>query len=1398
MNPLEVEGVESHVHVKNNNEDAEGNTIFEKSNDLGENDNVENEIKFEAKFFSSNSFLKVTIGFIMSVLSGISIPLFLLYFGLALQKIPLTPNYTQDQYNDFMRYIYYLIGVTLNSFFSGWLSIAIFESLAEKFVKDIKRESFQYILQMDEDWHRDNDCGSVSSKIIANCALIREGYGIKFSQLISNVSQFLLGFIVGFYRGWKMALVMSASLPMVAAAGFLITKIHKSWGTTTQRVYSKSGALAFETFNNIKLVKSYCLESFFFNKYYKVITEVENVGQKASVFVSFGIGIVSLVIFSSYSLGFWYGGVLVADSMDSGCTFFDDLRCFTVANVFSIFFVITNASIALGQSTPSLGSLVKGSVAFEELEKLFKRPKVRNQKESVKFKKINGEFKFKDVSFSYPGTNKIILKDFNLELQPGKVTAFIGGSGCGKSSILKLILRLYDPDKGKILLDGLSIKKYNLAFLREQITIVDQESKLFNDTIRQNILYGNKNATPEEIEHALRLSQAWDFVNSFRDGLETHVGNEGSLLSGGQRQRIAIARAIIRNSSVIILDEATSGLDVKTESLFTQEFQKHISERRITVIMIAHRLQTIGFADQLVVLDTTSNNGIRVVEQGPRSELATLSNGIYSNLILKLIQGSLDTWTQNKPQLLTSGSDKTFKKLATLYSHNSSKSILRCQSATSFESLDQGLCITHKDTRDYTLMVKDLFNDNLKNFSMKLPKVSSFKLLLLLKKDIHFLILGIISASIQGATFPLMGYLIGKFVTSGVLPTSELVRIETGKYSLYFLFLAILIFLTTFAQNSFLQISGERLIKRLRAECFYSMLYQDIKFYEQPNQSAIKLCEVLAEDTRLTKGLVGENIGLYTQNIVTVLLGFTISLTSSLELTAVILGFFIFLIPTGYAQSKVIKGGTNRDFENTNSEGSRKQSINYLQEVLQMHSVIKLFNLQQDFIKKYRKSTRYEYFKGTIDSHILGICWGLGQAIQNTAQSFGLWYGSKMTVEQKIGLGELVQTILVLILTAASVCRSQIYATDKKKAKVSANKIFSYIDRDPIVRNKCFVSMNERCLKDFSLARDKRSGKSILDGKIKTRLQRLGKFIKAREFATITPNKLDNLLARGDFTVYSSEEVELKKGEIVFKNVFFSYSDDINNLVLSRVSFSINSGEFVAVVGKSGSGKSTIFELLERFYPISCQFSKESRIEENDQQIGEKSSILIDSIDLNDLDVGKLRSSISYVQQNPVLFSGTIQENILLGRIDASMEEVEEATKMAQAYDFILELPQGFETKVGEGGIELSVGQKQRINLARAFIRNSPVLILDEPTASLDIENEVSIMRSIYSYSKKKNSTILLITHRLGTIQNCDRIFLLGEDPENGASTISEQGTHLELMELNGVYKHMYLANSKV
>ncbi|KAH8738847.1 ATP-binding cassette protein 3 [Cryptosporidium ryanae] len=1287
--------------------------IIEDSTEKASNGNLDDFVKMEIQFLNRENALQVIFGCLFSILNGISVPLFLLFFGLALQKIPQNSNYSDEQYDEFIKNIYYLIGVTINSFISGWLSIALFEAVSENYVKKIKRECFKYLLYMDESWHSQNEESYISSKLISNIALIKEGYGIKFSQLISNVSQFIFGFIVGFSRGWKMALVMSASLPLVAMAGYFITVIHKSWGKNTEEAYSRSGAVAFEALRNIKLVKSYCLESCMFDKYYELISDVERIGKKASISVSLGMGLVSFIVFSSYSLGFWYGGILVSDSMDSGCTSFEDLNCFTVANVISIFFVITNASIALGQSTPSLGSLVRGSLAFNELKTLYKNPTVRSLKQPVKIADFKGDIKFNKVSFTYPNTTKVILKDFDLHIKKGKITSILGPSGCGKSSILKLILRLNDPDKGKICIDEIDLKRYDLSFLREKITMVDQESKLFNTTIRQNLLYGNPNVTESQIEEALKISQAWEFVNSFPNKLETHVGNEGSLLSGGQRQRIAIARAIIRNSSIIILDEATSGLDAKTEGSFVESFTKYVSKNKITVVMIAHRVQSIRHSDHIVILDTFSNNesnlGLKVMEQGSITQLFGMKDSIYSNLLNRLENGIENNNKENNNFIKKTVSDKTLRKLTTEFSKKSTTLSFRDSSIyNSLESLNKPF-INQIETNDYSLMMKDIFNDNIKTFSVKLPKVSLFKLLLLMKKDIHYLILGIISASIQGAAFPLMGLLIGRFVTSAILPTSDLVRSETRTYSLYFLLLAALIFLMTFSQNSFLQISGEKLIKRLRAESFYSMLYQDVAFFENHNNSTLKLCEMLSEDTRLTKSIVGENIGLYTQNIVTVILGFVISFTGSVELTFCILGFFILLIPTGFAQSKILKGTASRDLnsnKNNNSEitdvrNERVPSINYLQEVMQMHSIIKIFNLENEFIARYRRSTRYEYFKGVIDAHLLGICWGLGQAIQNIAQAFGLWYGSKMTINEKLNLGDLVQTILSLVLTAASVCRSQIYGTDKKKARLSANKLFSVIDKVPKVNNKSFVNMEERCNTEFLKGERIKRKESILNKNYNKRFNRIKNFFEIKDFKNVSPENLKLFKEMSYESSLNDHKKRIKNGSISFLNITFSYYDDINKLILSNLTFIIKSGEFVALVGKSGCGKSTILELLERFYNLN-DFSKlcsknsyysslskelygdDDRNNNNSKNIGKcvKSKIMIDDMNIEELDVRELRMSFSYVQQNPILFSGTIEDNIRLGNLHSSMEEIEEASKMAQIMEFVNKFPEGLKTKV--------------------------------------------------------------------------------------------------------------------
>ncbi|KAL7067565.1 hypothetical protein ACR3K2_19740 [Cryptosporidium serpentis] len=1372
------------------------------SGDQGLEDGLNKKLHLNVRYCSSKEIPLFILGVIFSALSGLSPPVFLLFFSLALQTMP-GPDSDINEQNQFMIYIYCLVGVTFNAAVSTWVSISIFEGLAEYYVRNVKKACFKALSSMDENWFCKNDSGKISSKIIANCVLIREGYGLKLSLLCSNISQFIFGFVVGYYRGWKMALVMSASLPFVAAAGFVIIKIHRIWGKTTQEVYSKSGAIAFEALKEIKTVQSLRIENIIFEKYYELIKEVEATGTRASSFIALGMGIVSFVVFASYSLGFWYGGEIIANSIESGCKGVDNLNCFTVANVISIFFSITNASIALGQSTPSIGSLVKGITALKELEVLFESPIISSENEEVEVnhKKLRGEIEFCNVNFYYPN-GEYILKNFNLKIEAGETIAFVGTSGCGKSSIVKLITRLLDIHGGSILIDKKDIRSYNPSFIRDQISVVQQHSPLFFDSIRQNIAYGNPFSTDSDIIRSTEISLSSEFINNLPDGLDTIIGNGGHQLSGGQKQRLCIARAILRDSPIFIFDEATSALDIHTEMKLQNSLESHLKLKRSTVILIAHRLQTVRHADRILILEKTQDQGLMIMEQGSHNYLMNISDGIYKNLVESITaDGSIipynsvqSNYTYNT-SLASSIHDRTLLKLKTQYVNQ------QLDDSTALTEMNGNLdvrldywsnLLEYKETRDYYDMTKEIIAENIKSFKVKIPIVSRRKLFTLINPDLKYLFFGSIAAAAQGSTFPIMAFLIGKYVSATELYSADAVRSKTSIYSLYLLILAISIFITTFLQNNFLQIAGERLIRRLRAECFYSMLFQDISFHQNSVNRPIKLCSILAENVIFTKGLVGENLGLCIQNLATVIFGFIIAFTGSIELTLVMAGFLLILIPTGYYQVKMMRRTTNRytgKGEDIPVYKKYQHSILYLQEILQMHTTIILYNLQAIFMRNYRRSVRYEYLKGLIDVSLVGFFWGLGQAAQNAAQTFALWYGTQMLMQQKLRKGEIIQTILALILAAASVCRSQIYGTDKKRAKIAACEIFDIIDRIPKIQHKSFIRLEER-LNEFykvnKLAEHNKYRSFIYNTKIN---MILFYNLLLRKFKSISPKKIKQIQDKININM----NLPISNYCIEFSNVNFGYSHKNFGLILSSLSFEILSGEIVGFVGSSGCGKTTILELIERFYDL---YDKEFDSLENLKPYKKPKSTYLDTNfirkkhgtiylggqNIQDLDVGYLRSFIAYIPQDVALFTGTIEENIKLGNLDASFEEVLDAAEKAHVVEFVNKLPDGFLTIVGNGGLELSGGQKQRIGIARALLQKAPILLLDEITSALDLQSEMSIQKSLDAIIKEGKQTIIFVAHRLSTLRSCSRLFILGDgDGDAEGSTLIESGSHKEV-----------------
>ena len=394
-----------------------------------------------------------------------------------------------------------------------------------------------------------------------------------------------------------------------------------------------------ESFSGIRTVASLTSELIQIDRYTKKLVDARKLGMKRGLVSGLGMGITMLSMFGTYALAFWYGGTLIVSGEYTGGT------------VMTVFFSVIFGAFALGQTSPSLEAISKGTGAGYKMFSTIERvsPIDPTSEEGFKPEKIEGNIDFEKVVFRYPTRADVtVLNGLDLQIRSGQTVALVGQSGCGKSSTISLIQRFYDIEGGSITLDGYKLSELNIKWLRSQFGYVGQEPVLFSGTIADNIRFGKPNATQEEIEEAAKASNAHNFIMKFPDKYDTFVGEKGAQLSGGQKQRIAIARAMIRNPKILLLDEATSALDNKSEKIVQEALDRIMKNR--TTIVVAHRLSTIRNADQIFVF----NKG-QIVEKGNHDELIKL-DGIYKTLIIA--QGGVTNEGEKNSERLSPGEDE--------------------------------------------------------------------------------------------------------------------------------------------------------------------------------------------------------------------------------------------------------------------------------------------------------------------------------------------------------------------------------------------------------------------------------------------------------------------------------------------------------------------------------------------------------------------------------------------------------------------------------------------------------------------------------------------------------------------------------------------------------------------
>lgn len=559
--------------------------------------------------YAGNHKWKFFIGLIFLLLTGATALAFPKLMGMLVDCVK---NKNNDQANTIALGL--IVILFLQSFFS-FFRLSLFVNFTENTLANLRLALYTNLVKLPMTFFSQKRVGELNSRISADITQIQDTLTTTIAEFLRQFILIIGGIILLATESLKLTLLMLSVVPLVAIAAVVFGRFIRKYSKKVQDQVAESQVIVEETMQGISIVKAFANEWYEIARYKGKISDVVKLAIKGGKYRGYFASFIIFCLFGAIVAVVWFGVRLsIAGEM-------------SVGQLISFVLYSTFVGASFGGIAELYAQIQKAIGATERVfELLDESPEKINSNSNRIQEKIKGNVAFKNVAFSYPTRQEIeVLKNVNFSAEFGQKIAIVGPSGAGKSTISSLLLRFYDITSGEITVDGKNIYDYDLEDLRGNMSIVPQDVILFGGTIRENIAYGKPDASDEEIILAAKQANAFNFVEGFPEKFETLVGERGVKLSGGQRQRIAIARALLKNPSILILDEATSSLDSESEKL-VQEALEVLMEGR-TSIIIAHRLSTIRNADKILVLDSG-----KISEEGTHQELINLENGIYKNL----------------------------------------------------------------------------------------------------------------------------------------------------------------------------------------------------------------------------------------------------------------------------------------------------------------------------------------------------------------------------------------------------------------------------------------------------------------------------------------------------------------------------------------------------------------------------------------------------------------------------------------------------------------------------------------------------------------------------------------------------------------------------------------------
>ncbi|KAF5184503.1 Abc transporter b family member [Thalictrum thalictroides] len=531
------------------------------------------------------------IGAIAALGNGLCVPLMAYFVGQLVDsfgKNARSTNLVDEVSKVCLNYVYLGIGSAAASF----LQMACWMVTGERQSARIRNMYLKTILRQDITFFdKETNTAEVVGRMSGDVVLIQDAMGEKVGKSFQLTATFIGGFVVAFNKGWLLVLVLMSTVPFLVLCGASMSITVNKLAARGQEAYAEAGAIVEQTICTIRTVASFTGERQAIDKYDKSLNKAYEASVMEGLASGIGLGMVMFIVFCSYGLSSWFGALMIIQ------------KGYTGGDVVCVMMAVVSSSMSLGELSPCMKAFAAGqAAAFNMFETIERKPDIDSFDSGGRtLDNLRGDIELKDIHFSYPTRpQQKIFSGFSLSIPSGTITALIGESGSGKSTVISLLERFYDPQAGEVLIDGINLKEFQLRWLRGKIGLVSQEPVLFASSIKDNIAYGKDNPSLEEIRSAAELANASIFIDKLPEGLETMVGDYGTQLSGGQKQRVAIARAILRDPRILLLDEATSALDAESEQI-VQEALDRIMINRTTVI-IAHRLSTVRNSDTIALI----------------------------------------------------------------------------------------------------------------------------------------------------------------------------------------------------------------------------------------------------------------------------------------------------------------------------------------------------------------------------------------------------------------------------------------------------------------------------------------------------------------------------------------------------------------------------------------------------------------------------------------------------------------------------------------------------------------------------------------------------------------------------------------------------------------------------